>query len=67
MPVNVVLVNPVEDDDCDQEEKGDVRDVEDVVRVEVPNSERDHQLEVDWEGRRSDLLMQALLAVDIGL
>lgn len=42
MFVHVVLINPIEDDDSDEEEKRNIGDIENVEGIEVPNCKRDH-------------------------
>jgi hypothetical protein len=60
--VEVVLVDPVEDNQDHHEEEQQVGEVEDVERVESPDVEHHHQLEFDREGRRSQFLVETLLA-----
>jgi hypothetical protein len=65
--VEVVLIDPVDGDNHNKEEEDKVGNLEDVERVETPNIESDHQLELYGKRGRSHLLVQTLLTVLVRL
>ena len=46
MLIKVVLIDPVDGYDHDEEEEDEIGYLEDIERVETPNIESDHQLEL---------------------
>jgi hypothetical protein len=65
--VEVVLIDPVDGDNHNKEEEDKVGNLEDVERVETPDIESDHQLELYGKRGRSHLLVQTLLTVLVRL
>lgn len=62
MLVDVLLVDPVDNEDDNHEEHHQIGQLEDVEGVEGPDVQQHHQLELDGEGRPPHFLVQLHLA-----